>query len=109
MGVTVLAFAIISSVIILTSLKKKNSDHQNLHLTISCESGPKLELNEIVNILNPNCSKLILKRFDEHQDTFQVIFLIEINTIQELEYIKSGLRAVNESVKITYSDNKGIF
>lgn len=107
--VTTLAFAIISSVIIFTSLKMKNYDHQNLHLTVSCESGPKLELNRVVNILNLNCSKVVLKRFDEHQDISQAIFLIEINTIQELEYIKSELQKMNESVKITYSENKGIF
>ena len=52
---------------------------------------------------------MVLKRFDSHQGLFQAIFLIEINTIEELERTKAGLQGINETVRITYSENKGIF
>ena len=40
---------------------------------------------------------------------FQAIFLVEIDTIEELEKIKNKLQETNETVRITYMENKGIF
>jgi len=108
-GVTLLAFLIISSTIIITNFYKKSDDYQNLHLTVSCEGDPKLELNQVKKVLNQNCSKMVLKRFDEYQKKFQAIFLVEIDSVEELESIRDGLQVINETVRITYSENKGIF
>tara|TARA_B100000959_G_C14712754_1_gene513614 strand:- start:14 stop:697 length:684 start_codon:yes stop_codon:yes gene_type:complete len=107
--VTTLAFVIISGMVVLTNLNKKPVDYQNLHLSVSCEGGPKLELSNVVKIINENCSKVLLKRYDDHQNVFQSIFLVEIDTIEELETIKSKLQETNETARITYVENKGIF
>ena len=107
--VTTLAFVIISGMVVLTNLNKKSVDYQNLHLSVSCEGGPKLKLSHVVKIINENCSKVLLKRFDDHQNMFQAIFLVEIDTIEELEKIKNKLQETNETVRITYMENKGIF
>ena len=107
--VTTLAFVIISGMVVLTNLNKKSVGYQNLHLSVSCEGGQKLELNHVVKIIDENCSKVILKRFDDHQNMFQAIFLVEIDTIEELEKIKNKLQETNETVRITYMENKGIF
>ena len=107
--VTTLAFVIISGMVVLTNLNKKPDDYQNLHLSVSCEGGPKLELSHIVKIINENCSKVLLKRFDDHQNMFQAIFLVEIDTIEELERIKNKLQETNKTARITYMENKGIF
>jgi len=108
-GVTALAFGIISSMIILTNFYKKPDNYQNLHLMVSCEGSPRLELDQVIKVINQNCSKVVLKRFDEHQDMFQAIFLVEIDTIEELNGTKAGLQGMNEAVRVTYSENKGIF
>jgi hypothetical protein len=108
-GTTVLAFGIISTMIVLTNFYKKTDDYQNLHLTIVCESSPKLELTQVIKIINQNCSKVSLKRFDDHQEMFQAIFLVEIDSVEELERTRSGLREINDAVRVTYSENKGIF
>ena len=107
-GVTVLAFVIISGMIFIVNFYSKPGDYQNLHLTISSERSPSLTLNQVTKVLNANCSKVVLKRFDEHLDVFQAIFLVEIDGIEELERTKDDLRKMNETVKITYSENKGI-
>ena len=107
-GVTVLAFVIISGMIFIVNFYSKPGDYQNLHLTISSERSPSLTLNQVTKVLNANCSKVVLKRFDEHLDVFQAIFLVEIDGIEELERTKDDLREMNETVKITYSENKGI-
>ncbi len=107
-GVTILAFSIISGMVVLINFYRKPDDYQNLHLTVSCENDPNLELNQVVKVLNQNCSKVALKRFDSHQGLFQAIFLIEINTIEELERTKTGLQKINDTTRITYSENKGI-
>ena len=107
--VTTLAFVIISGMVALTNLNKKSDSYQNLHLSVSCEGGPKLELNYVVKIINENCSKAILKRFDDHKNMFQAIFLVEIDTIEELEKIKNKLQETNETARITYMENKAIF
>jgi hypothetical protein len=108
-GTTVLAFVIISSMIVLTNFYKKTDDYQNLHLAISCEGDPKLELGQVAQVVNQNCAKVALKRFDDNQDMFQAIFLVEVDTIEELERMRSDLRQINDAVRITYSENKGIF
>jgi hypothetical protein len=108
-SVTVLAFMIITSMIVLTNFYRKSDDYQNLHLTISCENDPKLELNQVVEILNKNCSKVVLKRFDSQQNMFQSIFLVEFHAIEDLEKTKAALQKTNDAVRITYSENKGIF
>jgi hypothetical protein len=107
-GITFLAVGIILATIVLTNYFKKSENYQNLHLTVSCEKSPKLELDQVIKIINQNCSRVDLKRSDEHQDMFQAIFQVEINTLQELEITKAGLRELNEAVRITYSENKGI-
>ena len=107
--VTTLAFVIISGMVVLTNLNKKPVDYQNLHLSVSCEGGPKLELSNVAKIINEHCSKVLLKRYDDHQNVFQSIFLVEIDTIEELETIKSKLQETNETARITYMENKGIF
>ena len=107
--VTTLAFVIISGMVVLTNLNKKSVGYQNLHLSVSCEGGQKLELNHVVKIIDENCSKVILKRFDDHQNMFQAIFLVEIDTIEELEKIKNKLQETNETARITYMENKAIF
>jgi hypothetical protein len=107
--VTTLAFVIISGMVVLTNLNKMSDSYQNLHLSVSCERGPKLELNHVVKIINENCSKVILKRFDDQQNMFQAIFLIEIDKIEKLEKIKNKLQETNETARITYMENKGIF
>ena len=107
--VTTLAFVIISGMVVLTNLNKKPVDYQNLHLSVSCEGGPKLELSNVAKIINEHCSKVLLKRYDDHQNVFQSIFLVEIDTIEELETIKSKLQETNETARITYVENKGIF
>jgi hypothetical protein len=40
---------------------------------------------------------------------FQAIFLVEIDTIEELEKIKNKLQETNETARITYMENKAIF
>ena len=95
--------------IVLTNFYKKTDDYQNLHLAISCEGDPKLELGQVAQVVNQNCAKVALKRFDDNQDMFQAIFLVEVDTIEELERMRSDLRQINDAVRITYSENKGIF
>ena len=62
----------------------------------------------MVELLTQHCSKVVLKRFDTQQEIFQAIFLVEIDTIEDLERTKAGLQGINETVRITYSENKGI-
>jgi hypothetical protein len=107
--VTALAFVIIAGMIALTNVYQKPDDYQNLHLSVSHEGNPRLKLDHVVEIINDNCSKVILKRFDEQQNMFQAIFLVEINAIKDLEKIKTKLQEINEQVRITFSENKGIF
>ena len=106
--VTILAFFIIAAMIFLTNFHRNLDDNQNLHLTISCENDPNLELKRVVKVLNQNCSQVVLKRFDSHRDIFQAIFFIEITSLDELEKTKIGLQGINETVRFTYSENKGI-
>ena len=49
-----------------------------------------------------------MKRFDETKEMLEVSFLIEFDDFKQLLTAKSTLQSLNETMKITFLDNKGI-
>ena len=107
--ITILAFVIISAILIIRKKRSNDSeDNQNLHLTVSSGNPTKIELGQVIDILKKYCSTVNLKRFDENKEILEASFLIEFVNIEQLTKMKSALYELNDSVKISFLDNRGI-
>lgn len=105
--ITMTAFCLIASIIM---LKKRSStlDHnQNLYVTVTSSNPGKISLGDIMNALKGHCSVVDLKRFDETKDVIEASFLVELENIESLERAKTRLRQLNDSIAITFLDRKG--
>lgn len=107
--ITLIAFVIIAAIIIARKrFTGKMGHNQNLFLTVYSEKPQKIELEQIVETLKSHCTDLNLKRFDESQNQLEASFLVEFRDFEQLKATKKALQEMNESIKISFLDNKGV-
>jgi len=106
--ITIIAVAIIFGIIWVGHFSYKSEVNQNLLITITTHNPHKIELKQIVDILNKYCSTVNLKRFDENSKVLETTFLVEFENFEQLQKAKSVLQRENEAIEITFLDNKGI-
>ena len=107
--ITVIAFGIITVVIVLVNkFYQDNFENQNLHLTVSSHNPSKIDVDRIVEILKEHCSVVRLKRLDESGEAFEVSFLVELEDYGKLVEAKKALQELDETMSITYMDNRGL-
>ncbi len=107
-NITLFAFVFMIGIIWLKNISHKSENNQNLYLTISSHNPVKVKLENIIDILNKNCSAVNLKRLDESKEILEASFLVEFDNVDQLNKSKSELQELSDSVKITFLDNKGI-
>ncbi len=107
--ITLIGFIVITILIWIKHYStKRNNENQNLFLTVYNNGGNKIELNQIVNALRKYCTMVNIKRFDETNDNLEASFLIELDDFDKLDEAKSSLLALNEDMKVSFLDNKGV-
>lgn len=106
--ITLIAFTVISVVIIIS--KNRGSDYlqQNLFLTITTNTPQKDTLEQIVKQLNQHCSAVELKRFDESGQDFEATFSLELKDFKDLNTLKVVLQESDPNTKLTFLDNRGL-
>ncbi len=107
--VTLLALATGVVIIGLLKLFRRAQADVNLHLTITSHRPHKIELEAIMQALEAHTAKLKLLRFDETAETLETAFLVEFTRLSNLNNARAALKALSESVEITFLDNKGIW
>jgi len=106
--ITTVAFVLIIAVIVLKKrFSHKSSENQNLHLTISSHNPNKIELSQIIAVLNKHCSSVNMKRFDETGEVLEASFLVDFSDYSQLENAKDELSRLSDAVKITFLDPQG--
>ena len=108
--ITITSFLIIIGIIICRRYfqKKDGEGFNNLVLAVSSHNPHKVGLEEIVEILKNNCSRLTLKRMDEKKDILEASFLVEFHDFDQFLKGKKELQSLNEAIDITFLDNRGI-
>ncbi len=106
--ITLVAFAIIGGILTLRSLKRKSREHTNLYLTVACDEPDKAPVDEIVDVLSKTCNMVSLRRLDEAPDRIEASFMVEYDGFDQLEASRTALKSLNESIRMTYLDNRGI-
>jgi uncharacterized membrane protein YhiD involved in acid resistance len=107
--VTIVAFSMISIMVIFAKkASKKFQDNKNLHLTIQNNSNPKINLTDIIEILKKNCESVDLRRIDENNEVLEASFMIEANNFVQITNLKKELYSLDNTLKLTFLDNKGL-
>ena len=108
-GITVIAFIIISIIVIISKkYSKKFKDNQNLHLTIQSNGKQRIKIDDVINVLKENCDKVDLRRLDETNELMEASFMVESQNFTQLNSAKAALQKLDDNVKITFLDNKGL-
>ena len=100
-------------IILIIMLRKKfvyeSKENQNLHLTVSSHNPDKIDLKQMVTIVNNYCSSVNLKRFDETNEMLEASFLVEFSDYEQIEKVRNELNKLSKSVKITFLDSQGVY
>jgi len=107
--ITLVAFALISIIILFRHFSQKAEFTQNLLLTITSFNPQVATLEKISDILKKSFSRCQIKRFDETKEMIEVLFLVEFESFDQLEKVKTHLRQLDNSIKISFLDNRGVF
>ena len=106
--ITLVALAVIVTVIMLRRLFRDEQAARDFCLVVTSTGSHKIELPEVVRVLQEHSRALDLKRYDEGPDTLEASFLVEFADLEALERSKSELRSRDPQLGISFLDNKGI-
>jgi len=101
---TIIAFIGFILVIWFKNRSKKPLDSQNLYLTVSNSSDEVPDLNRIVEILRSNLLGVKLKRTDETATSLEASFVVEIEDFNQLDKMRSTLKAAYPQLNVTFMD-----
>ncbi len=108
-AITIIAFIIISTIIIIMgTFLKEFHDNQNLYLNIESNKAQKINISDILEILRNSCKVVALKRLDETDQILEVSFIVEAENFSQLNKAKDELQQLDNTLKITFLDNKGL-
>lgn len=107
--ITLTAFLIIILIVIFSKkISKKYDENQNLFITIQSRGEGKINMQDILDVLKRNCNVVNLRRFDETKDLIEATLMIEAGSFDQINKAKTELQNFNDSIKITFLDNKGL-
>jgi hypothetical protein len=107
--ITLLTLVVAIVIIGLMKLFRNTKADVNLHLTVSNHAPNKVDLVQIMGVLEKHCSKLKLLRFDENPETLETSFVIEFKKVSNLNQAKAELQTLSDTMNISFLDNKGIW
>jgi hypothetical protein len=107
--ITFLALAGAVVIIAIMRLTRKTKADVNLHLAVASHNPNKIELPNIMEVLETHCSKLKLLRFDETEADLEAAFMVEFRETEDFENARTALRRLSDALQITFLDNKGIW
>lgn len=109
---TIIAFVLFYVFIRFSNRKQEELDEQNLYLTISSSkvSGTdSVNMQDIITVLESNCTFLKLKRSDESQERFELAFLIGLENVSAMQNIKDQLHSLHPNAIVSILDSSRDF
>jgi uncharacterized membrane protein YhiD involved in acid resistance len=107
--ITLVALAVGIVVIGVLRLLRRSQADVNLHLTVTSRNPNKVELEQIMQALKAHTAKLKLLRVDDTPQTLETSFLVEFRRVSNLNDARAALKALSDSIQISFLDNKGIW
>lgn len=107
--ITLLALTAVIAILFLQRLLRRPESDANLHLVVTSRGAEKLEPVQIAAALRPHVTKLRLLRLDETTEVLEAAYLVEFGRLDRLNEARAALRALSESLEISFMDNKGLW
>ena len=107
--VTLVASLALMFVIFIKHKTSKTKDYPNLYLSIASDKTSAVSLTAITDVLRKYAIDLSLKRYDETKEKIEVAYLLNFIDFEKMNQSKKELLVLNDSLKITFLDNKGIY
>jgi len=105
--ITTVAFFVIVFIILLSKkFVYKKRENQNLNLIVSSHGPDKIDLKQIVKILDNHLSSVNMKRFDETNEMLEASFLVDFSDYEQIEKVRSELNKLSKSIKITFLESR---
>ena len=79
-----------------------------MHLTIQSNGAKKISIDSILKILKIYCDVVDLRRLDETNEILEASFIVEAKNFTQLNKAKDELRQLDNTLRITFLDNKGL-
>lgn len=108
MIITIVAMFFVFFVIWIRHLLHKIEYNQDLIVTIVSEKRDRVDLEKIIEILKKNAREINLRRFDDNKNLIEATFIVEFDQYKNMEEMKKELKKLDEDIKISFIDNKGI-
>ncbi|MCW3082859.1 MAG: hypothetical protein JWP12_225 [Bacteroidetes bacterium] len=102
---TIVAFFGFALVIWFNSRYQRETENQNLYLTISGSLSDAVSIQSITEELKKHAAGLKLKRTDENASVFEASFFIEFDNFEKLEAAKASIKKLHPSLSVTFMDN----
>ena len=95
--------------ILVGKFSHKTYENQNLNLTVISYNPPKIGVDKIVDTLSGYCSAVSLRRLDETKEIVEASFLVEFRDFEQLNKAKIALQQLDDSLKFSFLDSKGMY
>ncbi len=106
--ITLIALVVGILLIGLVKLLHSQQADVNLHVTVASASPDAPTLEQVMEVLAANTSRLKLLRFDETDSALESTFLVEFKSSENMNRARKKLRELSPGIEITFLDNRGI-
>jgi len=100
--ISILAFLVLSAIIVLKGRKTAVEESRHLHLTVSAPQADGLTLGAIVEVLKRHCAGLTLTRFDDGGGQLEASFTADLEGYPALGQATAELRELNPNLRVSF-------
>jgi len=101
---TIIAFfPIVIFILINNKIKKADTGH-SMYLLISSDQTQKVNLKQIISILEKHSNTIKLKRTDETIEHLEASFFVDFNDYLNFENIRKELHGLDNNINVTFMD-----
>lgn len=106
--ITLIALVVGILLIGLVKLLHSRQADVNLHITVASANPDAPTLEQVMEVLSANTTRLKLLRFDETDSALESTFLVEFKSSANMNRARKNLRELSPGIEITFLDNRGI-
>jgi hypothetical protein len=107
--ITIISLVVILSTIIISKrFSNKDTSNNSINLMITASKPTKMNLDNIISILDKHCNNIAIKRFDDKESIFEASFLVEFSKYEKFLLIKNEMDKIDNKVSVSYLENSNI-
>lgn len=104
--IVITCILVILSILWIRFFVSKKKTYKNYLLAISASKPQKINLTQIVDIVEKHFNSCDLKRFDENENIIETSFIVNTKNVSQIQNCKSDIEKLSPSARISIIDNK---